>query len=69
MSYRHDRRDTKRRNRILATMKTTIASHISRVCMTMDRVEFDRLVERMAITEIKYSLRSDVAFVYRKALT
>jgi hypothetical protein len=54
-----NRRDETRRLRVLATKKASIASRLKRVCKHMDQAEFDQLVERIAVLDLKYSVRRD----------
>jgi hypothetical protein len=57
--YPNNRRDDARRLKVLAAKKANIASRLKRVCAYMDPEEFDGLVERMAILDLKYSVRRD----------
>jgi hypothetical protein len=54
---RINRRDEDRRARLLAERKAKIAVRLIRVCDDLAPREFDALIERMAVIEIKYSVR------------
>ena len=56
-----ERRLEPRRSIRLSVAKDRLARKLCRLCGHMDPAEFDRLIERMAVTEIKYAMRSDVA--------
>ena len=57
-----NRRDEDRRIRLLASRKAVIAARICAVCTDLSPADFDKLVERMALVEIKYSLRRNEDF-------
>ena len=52
-----DRRVEPARTAHLLRTKTAIAERIRRLCRHADEAEFEALVERMALVEIKYSMR------------
>lgn len=43
----------------LVRAKASIASRLARVCSDLPKEEFDALVERIALVEIKYAMRAD----------
>jgi hypothetical protein len=52
-----DRRTEPTRNALFLKTKLAIARRLDRSCRHLDAREFDALVDRMALLEIKYSMR------------
>ena len=54
-----DRRAEPVRAAQLDRAKASIAERLKRVCAHMSAAEFDALVERIALVEIRYAMRAD----------
>ena len=57
-----DRRRDPLRELRLAELEASIARRLEHVCQNMPRDEFARMVERIAVIDIKYRLRRDILF-------
>lgn len=53
-----ERRSEGARRQTLERVKKAVAGRILRVCSHLDPAEFDALVTRIALVEIKYGLRA-----------
>jgi hypothetical protein len=56
-----DRRVEPARTERVQRMKAAIAARLEGVCCNFPREEFDAMVERLAVLEIKYTQRAEVA--------
>jgi hypothetical protein len=64
-----ERRTDQARNALYIRTKMAIAARLRRACQDFDEEEFDALVERMALLEIKYSMRRGELAIPRAAIS